>query len=73
MATAHKIYLLPPWLQNIAKGTTDPRVEFISQVIKQILTKQFQNFDKALTSKSQPNISFLTKLKLKILALDLES
>ena len=31
--------------ENIAKGTTDPRVEFISQVIKQILLKQFQNFD----------------------------
>ena len=30
---------------NIAKGTTDPRVEFISQVITQILIKQFQNFD----------------------------
>ena len=54
--------------QNIAKGTMDPRVEFISRVITQILIKQFQNFDKALTSKSQPNISILTKLKLKILA-----
>ena len=31
-------------LLNIAKGTTDPRVEFISQVLTQI-------------SKSQPNIS----------------
>ena len=30
---------------NIVKGTTDPRVEFISQVITQILIKQFQNFD----------------------------
>ena len=54
-------------IQNIAKGTTDPRVEFISQVITQILIKQFQNFNKELTSKSQPNISILTKLKLKIL------
>ena len=53
---------------NIAKGTTDPRDEFISQIITQILIKQFQNFDKALTSKSQPNISISTKLKLKILA-----
>ena len=53
---------------NIAKGTTNPRVKFISQVITQILIKQFQNFDKALTSKSQPNISISTKLKLKILA-----
>ena len=32
-------------LKNIAKSTTDPRVEFISQVIAQILIKQFQNFD----------------------------
>ena len=41
------------WSQekNIAKGTTDPRVEFISQVITQTLIKQFQNFDKALTLK----------------------
>ena len=36
--------------KNIAKGTTDPRVEFISQVITQILIKQFQNFDSALAS-----------------------
>ena len=43
---------------NIAKGTTYPRVEFClpkSQVLTQILIK-FQN------SKSQPNISILTKL-----------
>ena len=52
---------------NIAKGTTDPRIEFISQVITQILIKQFHNFNQALTSKSQLNISILTKLKLKIL------
>ena len=32
-------------IENIAKGTTDPRVEFMSQVITQILIKQFQNFD----------------------------
>ena len=32
-------------LKSIAKGKTDPRVEFISKVITQILTKQFQNFD----------------------------
>ena len=44
-----------------------PEGEFISQVITQILIKQFRNFDKALTSKSEPNISILTKLKLKIL------
>jgi hypothetical protein len=53
--------------ENIAKGTTDPRIEFISQVITQILIKQFHNFNQALTSKSQLNISILTKLKLKIL------
>ena len=55
---------------NIAKGTTDPRVEFISQILHthhtQILVKfQFQNLDLALTSKSQPNISIWTKHKLK--------
>ena len=32
-------------IPNIAKGTTDPRVEFKSQVITQILIKQIQNFD----------------------------
>ena len=48
---------------NIAKGTTDPRVEFISQVQTQILIK-FQNFDQASTSKSQPYLSILTQLKL---------
>ena len=33
-------------VKNIAKGTTDPRVEFISQVVKQIWIKfQFQNLD----------------------------
>ena len=50
------------WFQfdfkNIAKGTTDPRVEFISQVQTQILIKfHLQNLDQASTSKSQPNIS----------------
>ena len=51
--------------RNIAKGTTDPRVEFISQVLAPVLVKfQFQDLDLALTSKSQPNISIL---KLRIL------
>ena len=51
--------------KNIAKGTTDPRVEFISQVQTQILTKfHLQNLDQASTSKSQRNISLSTKLKL---------
>ena len=37
-----------------------PEVEFISQVLTQILIKfQFQNLDLALTSKSLPNISIL--------------
>ena len=50
-------------LQNIAKGTTDPRIEFISQVLPQILIKfLLKNLHQALTSKSQPNISISTKL-----------
>ena len=50
---------------NTARGTTDPRVEFISQIQTQILTKfHFQNLDQASTSKSQRNISLSTKLKL---------
>ena len=49
---------------NIAKGTTDPRVEFISQVQTRILIKfHIQNLDQATTSKSQPNICFSTILK----------
>ena len=48
---------------KIARGTTDPRVEFISQVLTQILIKfQFQNLDLALTSKSLPNIRFKIQL-----------
>ena len=47
---------------NIAKGTTDPRVEFISQVQTQIMIKfHFQNLEQASTSKSQPNISLSIK------------
>ena len=49
---------------NIAKGTTDPRVEFILQIW---IKFQVQNLDKAFTSKSQPNISISTKSKVKIL------
>ena len=48
--------------KNIAKGTTDPRVEFLSQVQKQILIKF--HLDQASTSKSQPNTSLSIKLKL---------
>ena len=58
---------LGPWkfIENIAKGTTDPRVEFISQVQTKILIKfHLQNLDQASTSKSQPNISLSIKLKL---------
>ena len=55
--------------KNIAKDTTDPRVEFISQDhSSQILNiLHFQNLDQALTSKSQPNISISTKSKVRIL------
>ena len=48
---------------NIAKGKTDPRVEYISQVQTQFLIKFYlQNLDQASTSKSQPNISIYIKL-----------
>ena len=58
-------------ITNIAKGTTDPRVEFLSQVQTQILIKfHFQNLDQASTSKSQPNIIILAKLKLQTIDLD---
>ena len=54
---------------NIAKGTTDPRVEFclpkFKQVQTQILIKfHLQNLDQALTSKSQSNISISNKLQI---------
>ena len=70
--TKCKINLVEPALlyfpeirKNIAKGTTDPRVEFIPQVQKQILIKfHLQNLDQASTSKSQPNISQHIKFKL---------
>ena len=53
-------------LQNIAKGTTDPRIEFISQVLTQILIKfLLKNLHQALTSKSQPNMNISSKVKLK--------
>ena len=49
------------YILNIAKGTTDPRVEFIWTSSYTNLDKfQFQNLDYALTSKSQPNISIST-------------
>ena len=56
---------LSKFLKNIAKGTTDPRVKFITQVQTKILIKfHLQNLDQASTSKSQPNISLFIKRKL---------
>ena len=43
-------------LKNIAKGTTDPRVEFISQV--------HTNLDQTSILKSRLSISISTKLKI---------
>ena len=55
---------ISPQYTNIAKGTTDPRVEFLSQVQTKISIKMhLQNFDQASTSKSQPNISLSIKLQ----------
>ena len=56
-------------MENIAKGTTDPRVKFCLPKFKQIQTQilikfYIQNLNQALTSKSQPNISISTKLKI---------
>ena len=52
--------------KNIAKGTTDPRVEFILQVLTQILIKfHLQNLEQVSTSRSQPNMNISTKVKLK--------
>ena len=53
---------------NIAKGTTDPRVEFISQDITQILIKfQFQNLDKALLQNLNQTSTFRLNFNIKIL------
>ena len=50
---------------NIAKATTDPRVEFISQCLTHILIKfHLQNFEQVKTSKCQPNMNIWTKVKL---------
>ena len=51
-------------ISNIAKGTTDPRVEFILQLLTQILIKHHQNLEQVSTSKSQPNMNISTKVKL---------
>ena len=46
-------------------NTTDPRVEFILQVLTQILIKlHLQNLEQVSTSKSQPNMNISTKVKL---------
>ena len=51
--------------QNIAKGTTDPRVEFILQVLTQILIIfHLQNLEQVSTSQSQANMNISTKVKL---------
>jgi len=48
---------------NIAKGTTDPRVEPILKVQTKIMIEfHLQKLDQTSTSKSQPNIN-LTKHK----------
>ena len=48
----------------IAKGTTDPRVEFILQFLAQILIKlHLQNLEQVSTSKSQPNMNISSKIK----------
>ena len=54
--------------KNIAKGTTDPRVEFILQVLTQILIKfHLQSLEQVSFSKSQPNITSQLKLNFQIL------
>ena len=51
--------------QKKAKGTKDPRIEFISQILTQILIKfHLKNLDQVSTSKSQPIISLTINLKL---------
>ena len=49
---------------NIAKGTTDPRVEFCSDLTQILIKFHLQNLNQPLTSKSQPNISISPKLKI---------
>ena len=59
--SAHSLFIYG----NIAKGITDPRVEFISQVQTHFFIKfHLQNLDEASPSKSQINISLSLKLKL---------
>ena len=57
------------YIINIAKGTTDPRVEFCFPKFKQVQTQILikfhpQNLEQVSTSKSQPNMNIWTKVKL---------
>ena len=53
------------YYKNISKGTTDPRVEFILQVLTQILIKlHLQNLEQVSFSKSQPSMNILIRVKL---------
>ena len=55
----------PELKKNIAKGTTDLRVEFISQVLTQNLIRfHLHNINQAATSKSWPNIIISTKVEI---------
>ena len=50
--------------ENIAKGTTDPWVEFMLPVLTQILIKlHLQNLKQMSFSESQPNLNISTKVK----------
>ena len=63
LAQKHRDWI--SYVINIAKGTTNPRVEFLSQVQTQILIKfHLQNLDQASSSKSRPNIGISAKLKI---------
>ena len=55
-------------VKNIAKCTTDPRIEFISQIQSQILIKfHLQNLDQASISKSQQTSASWLNFKFEIL------
>ena len=53
-------------MPNIAKGATDPRVEFLSQVLTHILIK-FRISSKHLLLNIKLTLKILTKLRLRIL------
>ena len=51
--------------ENIAKGTTDLKIEFVVQVLTQLLIKLHpKNLKQVSFSKSQPNMDISTKVKL---------